>query len=309
MIGSTVLLAFVGLAGVVTAQVATTQTAAPKTEKAQRFKVRGRVVDGSDDAVLGVLIRVEADSSDGPPPAQRFPTFTDDHGDFSLSLGRGQYYILASPIGGLDNQSEIHTDGSSGDPYGPTYYPSAVNRAAAVPVAVVGVSGNTAPIVIRLLRQPAGLVAALTPAGQKSASVEGMVINQATGAPLARVHVSLWNFDDGIHRDYGAMTNLDGTFFITGMPPVTYGIVISRAGFANPRACCTSVTLRTGEHMRGFKLRKRNCGSGREAEAGNGMGRILGQRERRWNSVCRQRLGRPDHQRFRAPVRATGGAA
>jgi protocatechuate 3,4-dioxygenase beta subunit len=254
MIGCTVLLAFVGLAGVVTAQVVTTQTVAPKSEKTQRFKVRGRVVDESDDAVQGVLIRVEAAGSDGPPTAQRLPTVTDEHGDFNLSLGQGKYYIMASPIGGMDNQPEIHTDGSSGDPYGPTSYPSTVNRAAAVPVAVVGASGNTAPFVIRLLRQSAGPVAASTPAGQKSASVEGMVINQVTGAPLARVHVSLWNSDDGVHRDYGAMTNLDGTFSITGMPPVTYGIGINRAGFAIPRACCTSVTLRAGEQMRGLKL-------------------------------------------------------
>jgi hypothetical protein len=70
--------------------------------------------------------------------------------------------------------------------------------------------------VIHLLRQPVGPLAASAPTGQKSASVEGMAINQVTGAPLPRVHVSLWNFDDGIHRDYGAMTNPDGTFSITG---------------------------------------------------------------------------------------------
>ena len=145
MIGRAVLLAFVGLAGVVTAQVATTQTVVPKTEKAQRFKVRGRVVDESDDAVQGVVVRVEPVWSDGPLPVQRFPTFTDDHGEFSLSLGRGEYYILACPIGGMDNRPEVHTDGSSGDPYGPTYYPSAVNKATAVPVAVVGAPSDSAP--------------------------------------------------------------------------------------------------------------------------------------------------------------------
>jgi len=253
MIGRTILLVSVGLAGVVTAQVAPTQTIAPKTEKEQRCKVLGRVVDESDDAVQGVLIRVEAARSDRPLPAQRFPTFTDDHGEFSLSLGQGEYYVLANPIGGMENRSEIHTDGSSGDPFGPTYYPSTVNRAAAVPV-VVGASSNTAPLVIRLLRRPAGPVDASTPAAQKSASVQGIVINQITGAPLARVHVTLWNWDNGVLLDYGAMTHPDGTFSIMDMPPVTYGVGIYRAGFANPRACCTSVTLRAGEHKRGLKL-------------------------------------------------------
>jgi len=263
MIGSTVLLAFVGLAQVVTAQ-----SVAPKTEKAQRFEVRGRVVDESDDAVQGVSIRVEAAESDEPPPVQRFRIVTDEHGDFSLSLERGRYYISASPTGGLDNQQEIHTDGSSGDPYGPTYYPSAVNRAAAVPVAVAGASGNNAPLVIRLLRQAAGPVAVSTPAGRKSASLEGVVVNQLTGAPLPRVHVSLWNWDDGVHRDYGAMTRPDGTFSITGMPPVTYGIGINRAGFANPRAGRTTVTLLAGEQTRGLKLQM--------VPSGEIAGRVLG---------------------------------
>jgi hypothetical protein len=45
----------------------------------------------------------------------------------------------------MDNQLEIHTDGSSGDPYGATYYPSTVNKAEAVPV-VVGTFSNTAPL-------------------------------------------------------------------------------------------------------------------------------------------------------------------
>lgn len=254
MIGRTVQLAFVGLAGIVTAQVVTAQTVAPKAEKAQRFKVRGRVVDESGDALQGVLIGVETAGSDGPAPAQRFPNSTDDHGDFSLILERGKYYIRASPIGGLDNQSEIHTDGSSGDPYGPTYYPSAANRAAALPVTVAGASDSTALLMIRLLRQAAGPVGDYTPAEQKSASVEGMVINQITGAPLPRVHVSLWNYDDGIHRVYGAMTKPDGTFSITGMPPVSYGIVINRASFANPLGGRISVTLLAGEHNRGLKL-------------------------------------------------------
>ena len=119
-----------------------------------------------------------------------------------------------------------------------------------MPVEVVGASasGNTAPLVIRLLRRAAGPVAASMTAGQKSASVEGIVVNDVTGAPLPRVHVSLWNYDDGIHRDYGAITNPDGTFSITGMPPLGYGIIISRAGFANPRPGRTAVTLIAGEH-------------------------------------------------------------
>jgi hypothetical protein len=38
------------------------------------------------------------------------------------------------------------------------------------------------------------------------------------------------------------------------MPPIRYGIRVTRAGFVDPRACCTSVTLRAGEHLRGLKL-------------------------------------------------------
>lgn len=248
MIGGTVLVVFVSLAGVLIAQ-----NADSKTERARRFEVRGRVVDENDDAVQGVLIRVEAASSDVPLPAQRSQIFTDDRGAFKLSLGAGKYYILASPSQGMDNQREIHTDGTSGAPYGQTYYPSTANKAAAVPM-VADADSDTSTLVIRLLRQPSVPLAASAPAGQDPASVEGVVINEVTGAPLPRVHVSLWNFDDGVHRDYGAMTNPDGTFSIRGMPAATYGILLNRAGFANPRACCTSVTLRSGEHRRDVKL-------------------------------------------------------
>ncbi len=250
----TALLAFVGLAGVITAQVLPPQTATPKTEKAQRFNLHGRVVDETGDPIQGVLIGAHDVDPDRSPPAQRFPNYTDEHGDFSLTLERGKYYIKASPIGGLDNQPEIHTDGSSGDPLRPTYYPSAANITEATPLTVDQTSANTALLVIRLLRQPSGLVAAVVPDAQKSASIAGIVVNQITGAPLAHVHVSLWNHDDNIHRDYGAMTNPDGTFSITGMPAVLYGIIFNHAGFSDPRPGRSTVKLLAGERLRGLKL-------------------------------------------------------
>jgi hypothetical protein len=60
---------------------------------------------------------VEAASSDVPLPARRSQIFTDDRGAFKLSLGAGKYSILASSSQGMDNQREIHTDGTSGAPY------------------------------------------------------------------------------------------------------------------------------------------------------------------------------------------------
>ncbi|HEV3196494.1 MAG TPA: carboxypeptidase-like regulatory domain-containing protein, partial [Bryobacteraceae bacterium] len=248
MIGRTALVVFVSLTGVLIAQ-----NLESKTENAQRFEVRGRVVDENDDVVQGILIRVEAASSNVPMPAQRSRIFTDDRGAFSLSLGPGKYYISASPMEGMDNQPEIHTDGTSGAPYGQTYYPSTANQAAAVAV-VPNAGRDASALVIRLLRQSTVPLTASPSAGQNSASVEGAVINQVTGAPLPRVHISLWNFDNGVHRYYGAMTNLDGTFSIKGMPAATYGILLTRAGFANPRSCCTSVALRSGEHRRDVQL-------------------------------------------------------
>ena len=180
-----------------------------KIEMAQRYVVAGRVVDENGDPLQSVLVHAETASPDEPlrpPPPQEspLPIFTDDHGEFHLSLAPGQYYIAASPLGGLDNEAEIRTDGTSGVPYERTYYPNTPEKAAAAAVSVP-VPNDTGTLTICLGRQFTPPLTVTTPADPRAASLGGVVNNEITGAPLARVHVSLWDFET--RRRYGAMTH------------------------------------------------------------------------------------------------------
>ncbi len=65
---------------------------------------------------------------------------------------------------------------------------------------------------------------------EKTDRVAGIVVNAATGKPLARVQIHLRGEQDA--QSYGAMTTTDGRFSIAGVPPGSYFLKIERAGFA-----------------------------------------------------------------------------
>jgi hypothetical protein len=263
MLGPAVLAALVGFASVAIAQdfddpanarcvdgrLARTDGADLKPgERAQPCVIGGRVVDENGDAVQSVLVSAQPVAPDKP---SLWSTFTDDHGEFHLSVPTGAYYVVATTLGGMDDQPEIHTDGTSGAPYARTYYPSAPDKAGA---AMVAAGSNSAGLVIRLARGLTGPSPPSASTDQKTASVVGGVFNAITGAPVPRVHISLRDFDDGVQRLYGAMTKPDGTFSITGAPEGTYGVEARRVGFASPQLRGTSVTVRRGQREQDLRL-------------------------------------------------------
>jgi protocatechuate 3,4-dioxygenase beta subunit len=116
-------------------------------------------------------------------------------------------------------------------------------------------AGRDAAVVIRLVRQQTTPLIASSQFGQKAASVAGVVINEITGAPLPRAHVSLWSFDNhGIQRNYGAMTNPDGKFSIEGLLEGRYVVQAQHVGFVSPRVGGSSVILRAGDQKRDLQL-------------------------------------------------------
>jgi hypothetical protein len=95
------------------------------------------------------------------------------------------------------------------------------------------------------------------------ASMEGTVLNQATGQPLAGVHVRLVTgdfTDSGADQIvYGAISDRAGHFSITNMKPGIYMVFPERAGFvqapsAKPAAPFTFVPLKPGQQLAGYKL-------------------------------------------------------
>ena len=86
----------------------------------------------------------------------------------------------------------------------------------------------------------AALAASLS-AQKDTASVTGKVTNSVGGAPVARAQVRL----EAGPRRFGALTNADGKFSITGIEPGQYGVLVERVGFV--KASRERVALRAGE--------------------------------------------------------------
>src|SRR5580704_16045493 len=109
------------------------------------------------------------------------------------------------------------------------------------------------------------LLAALAAAalGQQTANVSGTVTNSATGAPVARAHVTLRG-----EKTFGALTNGEGKFSITGIPPGGYAHAVERVGFARQwRIRTPGVVLHAGDNSLDLKLTPVGSIAGRVLDA------------------------------------------
>jgi hypothetical protein len=93
------------------------------------------------------------------------------------------------------------------------------------------------------------------------ASIDGTVVNHATGQPLSGVHVRLMHGDDGnsgIDEAYGAISDKAGHFSVTGMKPGLYLVILERAGFVQAQSAnlmpFATVPLKPGQNLTGHKL-------------------------------------------------------
>src|ERR1035441_5070855 len=74
---------------------------------------------------------------------------------------------------------------------------------------------------------PAGLAQTQPPkTDEKPASVQGEVRNSVSGMPIERAHVSLRRYNSGGFDKYGALTNAEGKFRITGIPAGSYMVTL-----------------------------------------------------------------------------------
>jgi hypothetical protein len=94
-------------------------------------------------------------------------------------------------------------------------------------------------------------------AATEPASLSGVVTNTVTGAPVLRAHVSIRN-SGGLEQEYGAITNGEGKFTMTQLPPGHYTVSVERAGFVMsrnpPGTSFTDVKLSPGDKKENFKL-------------------------------------------------------
>src|ERR1039457_2303809 len=94
-------------------------------------------------------------------------------------------------------------------------------------------------------------------ADEKPASVEGEVRNSVSGMPVERAHVSLRRYNNGAYDKYGALTNAEGKFSITGIPAGgNYQVTLDRVGYVAPlEATRTMVNLSPDEKKVSFRLK------------------------------------------------------
>ena len=95
------------------------------------------------------------------------------------------------------------------------------------------------------------------PANADLASLSGAVTNSVTGAPVLRAHVSIRS-SGGSEQQYGAVTNGEGKFTMTQLPPGHYTVTVERTGFVMPQnragTSFTDVKLSQGDKKENFSL-------------------------------------------------------
>jgi len=187
-----------------------------KIKMTARALIAGRVVDEYGDPVQGASVQVEPVPPDKPEVSMFGPpgATTDDRGEFRLIAAPGKYYLAAKLGGELGmTPADIRTDGTSGAPYGATYYPSARNTNAAS-VVEVGAGQDVAGIEIRLAREGAS-------APSRGFTVSGMV----TGAPDNHVVNVMLSFGEEAGQLFNSRTIVaaaDGKFSFPGLQPGYY---------------------------------------------------------------------------------------
>ena len=103
-----------------------------------------------------------------------------------------------------------------------------------------------------------------TALAQQTATVTGRVTNAVTGAPVVRAHVTL-----RAAKTFGALTNSEGKFSITGIEPGEYIYKAERVGFTTdkPRIGAEAMTLHDGDNSLDLKLTPLGAVGGRVVNA------------------------------------------
>lgn len=118
------------------------------------------------------------------------------------------------------------------------------------------IRSHAAPLILLLTSACTAFAQSAPSTDQASASVEGVVINAATGDPVPRAHVQLTAFTRGKQRSFGAMTTPEGKFSISGLSAGDYGISANRLGFVpGPGGGPNGFVLKQGDNKDDLTLK------------------------------------------------------
>ena len=106
---------------------------------------------------------------------------------------------------------------------------------------------------------------AQTTTSDQMASVTGTVTNSVSGEPILRAHVLLRNYSDSSQQSYGALTNAEGKFSITAVPPGNYGSSVDKSGYQSAAnqygGPASQIKLGPGDKKEGVALKLMPGGS------------------------------------------------
>jgi hypothetical protein len=109
------------------------------------------------------------------------------------------------------------------------------------------------------MHRAALLLACCACLGAQTAAIEGVVVNQATGRPMAGVHVRFLSMSSAAEgQPYGAISNVAGHFSIASLPAGTYSAEARQHGFfympPKGQGLVPRVSLKAGQHLADFKI-------------------------------------------------------
>jgi hypothetical protein len=109
------------------------------------------------------------------------------------------------------------------------------------------------------MHRAALLLACCACLGAQTAAIEGVVVNQATGRPMAGVHVRFLSMSSAAEgQPYGAISNAAGHFSIASLPAGTYSAEARQHGFfympPKGQGLVPRVSLKAGQHLADFKI-------------------------------------------------------
>ena len=181
-----------------------------KIEMAQGATISGRVLDDNGDPVqTGVHAEGESER------AMNFSRWgnSDERGEFHLSVAPGKYYIVAnSGNRGINQPTEIRTDGSVDALYGATYYPGSAAKAKAVLVEAAAGAELTGTD-IHLARQAPG------------GSISGVVTGAGDAAGGAMVMLQQGENPAHMRSNHSVGLDKDGHFHFANLPPGAYRLL------------------------------------------------------------------------------------